>query len=83
MKGFALEIRSPAREIFFGQVTSLRAKALDGELGILADHAPLATVLDKGEVSYLPTDGELKELNIKGGFLLVKNNHAQILVPEF
>ena len=82
MKEFVLEIRSPAKELFLGKVTSLRARAVEGELGILADHAALATVLDKGEVRYLAVNGEQKELMIKGGFLLVNNNQVQILVPE-
>ena len=80
MKTFRLEIRSPESKTFSGSVTQLTAQAVDGGLGILADHAPLATKLKAGYLQYYLKDGEENKFKIDGGFLIVKQNRATVLL---
>jgi len=80
MKPFLLEILTPTKMIFSGNVTSLTARASDGDIGILADHAPLATVLGKGLVRYKFENGAEKKVENNEGFLIVKNNAATVLL---
>lgn len=81
MKKFSLKVLGADSEVFSGEVVSLAAKAVDGEIGILADHAPLSTVLSAGEVRFRASDGgPEKSLPAAGGLLIVKNNSATVLL---
>ena len=82
MKSFALEIRTPAKALLMERVTSLTVPASDGSLGVLADHAPLAVSLTAGQVTYHLEEGDNGELAGNGGFLIVKNNQASILLKN-
>jgi F-type H+-transporting ATPase subunit epsilon len=80
MSTFTLEIKSPEKSLFFGKVTSLTVKAVDGEIGILADHAPLVSRLAPGPIKYHLESGEEVSLDGGAGFLLVKANQANVLL---
>ena len=79
MKNFSLAIRNPEKTIFFGKAASLYLQAEDGQIGILPDHAPLATVLSAGPIRYQLESGEEVKIDGAQGFLIVKNNRAVIL----
>jgi F-type H+-transporting ATPase subunit epsilon len=80
MKSFSLAIRNPEKSIFFGKAVSLFLQAEDGQIGILPDHAPLATTLGSGPIRYKLESGEEVRLDGTSGFLIVKNNRAVILL---
>ncbi|MDD4179517.1 MAG: F0F1 ATP synthase subunit epsilon [Candidatus Margulisbacteria bacterium] len=80
MKSFLLEVRSPERTIFMGPVTSVSATAVDGGLSVLADHAPLATMLAPGPLRYQLEGGDEVRLDAGQGFLIVKDNQATVLL---
>ena len=80
---FELEILTPVRRVFKGQVTSLVAPAETGYLGVLANHAPMFTTLTNGKVVYRDLAGSPTTLWVKGdGFLEVFKNHATVLTGE-
>jgi F-type H+-transporting ATPase subunit epsilon len=79
MKSFALQIRTPEKTIYWGRALSLNATAADGKIGVLPDHAPLATLLSAGKVAYKLETGEEVEVEMPGGFMIVKNNSVHIL----
>lgn len=79
MKTFTLEIRTPEKKLFNGQVTAITVRAVDGELGVLANHVSLATVLDVGRINYLAENGEKGGIDSGGGFLLIDDGAATIL----
>jgi F-type H+-transporting ATPase subunit epsilon len=58
------------------------ARTLEGDLGILTDHAPLLGVLVDGKVVIKGTDGSTNEFNVSGGFLSVSNNRVSILAES-
>ena len=80
MKPFLLEILTPSKIVFSGKVTGLTARAKDGEIGIVADHAPLATVLSKGRIRYRTDSGEDGSIETNEGILIVKGNVATALL---
>ena len=74
-----LEIITPAGEVLRCMVESISVPAVMGSTGILADHAPLLTVLNTGVLSYR-AEGVEHLVAISSGFMEVNNNEAQILV---
>lgn len=74
-----LEIITPEKEIYSGEVTSVIAPGSIGKLGILKDHAPLITTLRKGEISIVEAGGKTQDFPVKGGVLEILNNKIVIL----
>ena len=75
-----LEIISAHEVSFSGEVTSV---TLPGELGqftVLKDHAPLISVLSKGNVKYTDPAGETHRFEIAGGLADVNSNVISVCV---
>ena len=77
-----VELVSPEKKVFSGEAVSVSARTLEGDLGILTDHAPLLGVLVDGKVVIKGTDGSTNEFNVSGGFLSVSNNRVSILAES-
>ena len=77
-----VELVSPEKRVWSGEAQMVSARTLEGDLGILTDHAPLLGVLVDGVVSIKETNGEIKEFNVTGGFLSVSNNRVSILAES-
>ena len=59
------------------------AKAGEGEIGILAGHEPVLSVLQPGEVRVFPVGGgQPKRWQVEGGFLSFDSNHLTIVVDD-
>ena len=74
-----VELVSPEKRVWSGEAQMVSARTLEGDLGILSDHAPLLGVLVDGKVVIKGTDGATSEFNVAGGFLSVSNNRVSIL----
>ena len=74
-----VELVSPEKKVWSGEAVSVSARTLEGDLGILTDHAPLLGVLVDGKVVIKGTEGSVSEFNVNGGFLSVSNNRVSIL----
>ena len=74
-----VELVSPEKKVWSGEAVSVSARTLEGDLGILTDHASLLGVLVDGKVVIKGTDGSVSEFNVNGGFLSVSNNRVSIL----
>ena len=82
-KPFSLEILTPRRIVFNGEVVSLTAPGTLGYLGVLANHAPLVTTLVPGKVIYRDPSGHTAILQSIGtGLLEVYKNRATLLADE-
>jgi F-type H+-transporting ATPase subunit epsilon len=77
-----VELVSPEKKVWSGEAVSVSARTLEGDLGILTDHAPLLGVLVDGEVTIKGTDGSTNTFNVAGGFLSVSNNRVSILAES-
>jgi F-type H+-transporting ATPase subunit epsilon len=77
-KKYKLEIVTPEKKAFSGEVTFSVFPGSEGELGVLADHAPLLARLDPGEIR-ITRNGVVEHLAIAGGFLEVRNNEVSVI----
>lgn len=77
---FPLSVVSVERSLFEGEVDFIIATGADGELGVLARHAPLMTILKPGALRIQETyGGEEQLLFVGGGFLEVLPERVTVL----
>ena len=76
---FMLEVVTPEQIIFRGEVKFLVVPEINGELGILRNHAPLLAALDIGVLRYVDPDGKVNKVALSGGFMEVIYNEARVL----
>jgi F-type H+-transporting ATPase subunit epsilon len=74
-----LDIIIPDSKLFSGEVTSVTLPGIDGDLGVLNNHAPLITTLKVGEITILKEGGETESFKTKGGIVEVLNNKVIVL----
>ncbi len=79
---FTLKVVTPNQVVFEGKTTSVVAPGSVGYLGILKDHAPLVTTLDKGNLTYKDESGLVRSFKIEGGFLEVLKNRVLVLTDK-
>ncbi len=73
-----LEIVTPERRAYEGEVDSVVCPGIEGELGILPHHAPLLTTLGFGELR-IRTGGQEEAFAIAGGFLQVRPDKVVVM----
>ena len=76
-----VHVVTPEEEVWTGEADMVIATAIDGEIGVLPDHAPLLAALDVGRLS-IDTGGSREEAAIDGGFLHVKDNRVDVLAEH-
>jgi F-type H+-transporting ATPase subunit epsilon len=77
---FPLRVVSVERSLFEGDVEFIIANGADGELGVLARHAPLMTILKPGPLRIQETIGGPEQvLFVGGGFLEVLPDRVTVL----
>jgi len=74
-----VSIISPEAVLFEGTAESVVAPAFDGEVGILTGHAPMVTLLGRGELR-LGTNGNRFE--VEGGFLQVLDDVVRVVTER-
>ncbi|NLG33276.1 MAG: F0F1 ATP synthase subunit epsilon [Syntrophomonadaceae bacterium] len=76
---FMLEIVTPERILFKDEVQLVVVPAVEGEMGIMKNHAPLVAGLKVGVLRYKdPSDSQAK-IALSGGFIEVVDNVARVL----
>ncbi len=73
-----LQIITPEKSVFNGEVEEVLAPTLNGQIGILPHHINLVTSLTDGELIIKIKDRE-KLFGLTGGFLEVKDSQITIL----
>ncbi|HLQ15449.1 MAG TPA: ATP synthase F1 subunit epsilon [Candidatus Eisenbacteria bacterium] len=77
---YELRVVSVERSLFEGDVEFIIANGADGELGVLARHAPLMTILKPGPLRIQETIGAPEQiLFVGGGFLEVLPDRVTVL----
>ena len=74
-----VSVISPEALLFEGEATSVIAPAFDGEVGILAGHAPMLTMLGAGTLRV--GDGG-PAFTVKGGFLQVVDDTVRVVTEQ-
>lgn len=77
-----VEVVSPEKRLWSGEASAVSARTLEGDIGILVDHAPLLGVLVPGVVTIKNADGTKTDFDMAGGFISVNKNRVSILGEE-
>lgn len=75
-----LEIFSPEKEIFGGEVEHVTLPGTMGSFTILPQHAPIISSLQAGTLSYVTKEGEEHTEEVKGGFVEMNGNKVSVCV---
>jgi len=78
---FTLEIVSPAKILFSGEVDTVTAPAINGEFGVLAGHTEFLAILVPGEVKYT-SGGSTVSMVVSSGYSEVGPKKTSILVES-
>jgi F-type H+-transporting ATPase subunit epsilon len=73
-----LEIVTPERLAYSGEVDSVQVPGSEGELGILPHHAPLVSMLGVGELRFRKAGGE-ESFAVVGGFVQVRPDKVVVM----
>lgn len=74
-----LDILTPEKKLFEGDVKSVKFPGSNGEFEILNNHAPIISTLTKGEIRVLNSNDEQEVFNINGGVIEMQNNKIIVL----
>ena len=83
MSTFDVSLVTPDGPVFEGEVEMLIVPGADGEIGVLARHAPLIAMLKAGSTRvHVKRDGEVREFATGPGFFKVEQDRALALVDD-
>ena len=73
-----LEIITPEKKVFAGEVTSVQVPGTSGQFQILKNHAPIISTLTDGKVKIKTASGT-QSFDVKGGVVEVLKNKIVVL----
>ena len=76
-----VSVISPEKILFEGTTDSVIAPAFDGQVGILSGHAPMMSLLGKGELR-IGAGNDAKRFTVEGGFLQVVENRVRVVTEK-
>lgn len=79
---FTVEVLTPEGEVFNGEVIQVSTRTVVGEVGVLANHAPMLAALKPTELRLHVSESEVESYAQAHGVMQVFANHAQLLVEE-
>lgn len=75
-----LEILTPEKKIYSGEVYGVQLPGIDGLFEVLNMHAPIVSALKKGNLKVLQSKTQTSSYSIESGFVEVLDNKATVLV---
>ncbi len=76
-----LEIISPDKLVFSGEVESVSLPGAAGRFTVLPHHAALISSLKGGDIRYM-SEGNETTLKVDGGFAEVKNDEISVCIEN-
>jgi F-type H+-transporting ATPase subunit epsilon len=77
-----VEVLTPEGEVWSGEARQVSTRTEVGEIGILANHAPVLAALRPTELRLHVSDSETKSYAQAHGWLQVYGNRARLLLEE-
>ena len=74
-----LEIITPEKQVFSGEVISVKFPGTAGEFEILNNHAPIISTLSVGENRVITSSNNTEKFSINGGVIEMQNNKIIVL----
>lgn len=75
-----LEILTPERKIFSGDVYGVQLPGISGSFEVLDKHAPMVSALKAGNLKVLTDKTATASFSVQSGFVEVLNNKTTVLV---
>ncbi len=76
---FNLEIVTPDKSFFSGEVEMAIIRTSEGDVGLLKNHEPLVAPVSIGSLRIKGTDGKFTEAACAGGFMTVTEDGVTVL----
>ena len=77
-----LQVLTPEKTLYEGQVVSVHVPGSDGPFEVLKDHAPIvASLANPGVLHFRTLDGQAMKFNVLGGVVEVLSNKIILLSP--
>ena len=77
-----IEIITPDKKIFEGDIKSIRVPGKKGSFQVLKDHAPIISTLENGPVIMIDQAGTETRYEINGGVIEVRQNKIILLAES-
>lgn len=77
-----LEIITPDKQIYSGQVKLVQLPGTKGSFEILKNHAPIISTLEKGRIKVIEESGQTLYFEVEGGVIENKDNKIIVLVES-
>lgn len=74
-----IEIITPDKKIFSGEVSLAQFPGTDGSFEILNNHAPIISTLSKGKIKVIDSEKHTQYFEIKSGVVEVQKNKIIVL----
>ena len=74
-----LELITPEKKVFQGEVNSVQLPGTNGKFEVLNNHAPIISTLTKGHVRVIDRNNKTEFYKINGGVIEMQNNKIIIL----
>src|SRR5262249_60915599 len=78
MANFRFELVSPEKLLFSGEVQQVDVPGIEGDFGVLADHAPMVTTVRPGILT-VHAAGGVQKIVVLGGFAEVSKDGLTVL----
>ncbi|MCX6228547.1 MAG: ATP synthase F1 subunit epsilon [Bacteroidia bacterium] len=75
-----LEIISPEKLLFAGEITIIKLPGVSGSFEIMKNHVPIISTLKQGKIKVKETSGIVSYFDVEGGLVEVSNNEVKVLV---
>ena len=82
MATFHFELVAPERVLFSGEVDAVMLPASEGEMTVLAGHAPMMTALKAGFLLITTDPGNGRRVLVRGGFADVNQSGLTVLAER-
>ena len=79
MRTYPLLISSPDGDLFRGNAQMLILRGTEGDLAVMAGHAPFVTGVVRGKCAVVTENGERKNGEIEDGILTVDKDQTTVL----
>jgi F-type H+-transporting ATPase subunit epsilon len=83
MKELHIEIVTPSKVAYKGEILSASVPGTNGNFQILYNHAPIISSLEVGIIKIVELDSVEKHYSTSGGTIEVSNNNIILLVESF
>ena len=80
-KLFHIQVVSPDRMFYEEDIEMLEVKTTEGEIGVLAGHIPLTSIIAPGVARFM-VNGEIKEAALHDGFIEILPDKVIILAES-